>query len=467
MTRADPAVLMVTLGCPKNRVDSELLLGRFHAQGARFTDDAEEADILLVNTCGFIDAAKEESVHAIMDLARLKQESPEKKLVVTGCLAERYPEALRTEIPEIDVLTGNGAFETLDLTLEAQRSERSELSFLHDALAPRVNTFLPHSAYLKVAEGCDQRCSFCIIPSLRGLQRSRPVDDIVKEARQLVDRGIVELNLVAQDLTGYGSDLSPKVHITQVLEQLVELDGLRWVRIHYLFPRKLPDAFYDVFAHPKVAPYVDLPLQHVSAPILKAMRRPSSEKLVDRILERLRKARPDARLRTSFIVGFPGETEADHRAIAPFVERHDFDHVGVFRFSVEEGTPSADMPNQVPEDEAERRRDALMDWLRDRSRRRLSRWLGHRLEVLVDGPSAETELLLSARHGGQAPEVDGQVYINDGEARAGDFVEVEITDTFDYDMVGHMTRSIERAPARPVGFRMDGDERPGRLPIIS
>jgi len=316
-----------------------------------------------------------------------------------------------------------------------------------------------------VSEGCDQKCTFCIIPKLRGLQLSRPIADIRLEAETLLARGVVELNLVAQDLTGYGYDQSPRVHLTDLVEDLSSLDDLLWLRLHYLYPRHLPERFFRAIAHPKVAPYIDMPLQHIADPVLERMRRGRGRDFIERMLDRLRAARPDASLRTSFIVGFPGETDDDFDALCRFVEAQRFDHVGVFRFSREEGTPSHDLDDQVPEDVVRERHDHLMELLRAQSSERLDAQLGRRIPVLVDGPSEETELLLAARHAGMAPEVDGTVYINDGEARAGDLVEVEITETFDYDLVGHVTRVLRPAPPRPNHPMLSPPT--SRLPVVS
>jgi ribosomal protein S12 methylthiotransferase len=465
-------VHFVTLGCPKNRVDSELMLGPLLDQGAEITPSAEGADVVVINTCGFIEDAKQESVDVILEAAKMRSAGEIRQLVVTGCLVQRYAKELRDEIPEVDVFLGNGAYRDVARVVRESSIGFDHVdapSFQHSATMPRANTFLPHSAFVKVSEGCDQKCTFCIIPKLRGLQRSRTVDDIRLEAETLVQRGVVELNLVAQDLTGYGYDQRPRVHLADLIEDLCEIDDLLWLRLHYLYPRHLPQKFFDVLAHEKVAPYIDMPLQHIADPVLKRMRRGRDQKFIGTMLDRLRAARPEAALRTSFIVGFPGETDADFEELCDFVRAQRFDHVGVFKFSREEGTPSHDLDDQVPPDVIAQRHDHLMALLKEQSGDRLAKYEGQRIPVLVDGPSEETELLLAARHATMAPEVDGTVYINDGVARAGDLVEVEITETFDYDMVGHITRVLRSAPARPDHPMLNaapGTPRASRLPVV-
>lgn len=463
---AQPArVHFVTLGCPKNRVDSELMLGHLQDAQMAFTMDPEDADVIVVNTCGFIEEAKQESIDVILEMAHYRSHGDAKKLIVTGCLAQRYPDALRDEIPEIDAIIGNGHYadvasvarEAVDaLKSEGRLVRVSPPKFIHDATMPRVNTFMPHSAYVKVAEGCDQKCTFCIIPKLRGTQLSRPVADVVREVRTLANRGIVEVNLVAQDLTGYGTDLPERTDLAALLRALGEIEPLRWIRLHYAYPRPFSKGLLAALAEiEKVVPYIDMPLQHISDPVLKRMRRGRPRRFIDRLLADIRQAVPDVTLRTSFIVGFPGETDDDFRTLCDYVEAEDFERVGVFKFSREEDTPSHDLPNQVDAETIDTRYHHLMSLLQDKSRARMARYAGRKLEVLVDGPSEETDLLLAARHRGQAPEIDGTTYINDGSARAGDLVEVEITETFDYDIVGHITRMIAPAPARPDHARFE------------
>jgi ribosomal protein S12 methylthiotransferase len=466
----DATVHFVTLGCPKNRVDSEIMLGHLQDQAMRFTGSPEDADVIVVNTCGFIEDAKRESIDVILEMAKHKVEGRAKRLIVTGCLVQRYAKELADEIPEIDALLGNGEYQTVaevaknavrslqtDDTLPRKRIIRVEPpTFLHAATTPRVNSFLPHSAFIKVSEGCDQKCTFCIIPAIRGAQRSRPVDDIVREATYLADRGVVEVNLIAQDLTGYGTDLEPKSSLAELIRALGKIESLPWIRLHYAYPRPFSKALLAALAEEtRVVPYIDMPLQHISDPVLKRMKRGRPRRFIEALLSDIRAAIPDVTLRTSFIVGFPGETKEDFAELCRYVEGEDFAHVGVFKFSREDGTPSHDLDDQIPAEVIAERHDRLMSILRTKSKRRLRRFIGKRLEVLVDGPHEETELLLRGRHKGQAPEVDGAVFINDGEAHTGDRVEVEITETFDYDLVGGITRLIQAAPSRPEHARLE------------
>ncbi|MEL6184294.1 MAG: 30S ribosomal protein S12 methylthiotransferase RimO [Myxococcota bacterium] len=456
----------VTLGCPKNRVDSELMLGHLHEAGLEFSTTPEDADVVVVNTCGFIEDAKKESIEVILEMARHRAEGRVRKLIVTGCLVQRYAKDLADEIPEVDAFLGNGAYEAVaqlagtapKASAEPPTIDVESPRFLHQATTPRINTFLPHSAYVKVSEGCDQKCAFCIIPKLRGKQRSRPVADIVREAEGLAARGVVELNLVAQDLTGYGYDQKQKPSLADLLVALDRVDGLQWIRVHYLYPRPFSKALLRALGESeKVVPYVDMPLQHIADRVLKRMNRGRPRRFVERLLEDIRGAIPDVTLRTSFIVGFPGETDRDFEELCDFVSDQDFARVGVFKFSREEDTPSFEMENQVEPEVVDARYHHLMQLLRQKSRDHLAEFEGRRVNVLVDGVSSETELLLEGRHAGQAPEVDGTIYLAEGQelAQAGDIVEVEITETHDYDLVGRIERVLHRAPERPSHPRMD------------
>ncbi|MBK8013832.1 MAG: 30S ribosomal protein S12 methylthiotransferase RimO [Deltaproteobacteria bacterium] len=455
-------VHFVSLGCPKNRVDSEIMLGHLQDASMTVTDEAEDADVIVVNTCGFIEDAKKESIDVILEMARHRTEGRARRLIVTGCLVQRYAQEIASEIPEIDVLLGNGAYASVaeaaqsSSLLPVPRIQIEPPRFLHQATTPRVNTFLPHSAYVKVSEGCDQKCSFCAIPSMRGLQRSRPIHDIVDEVSTLGARGIVEVNLIAQDLTGYGTDLTPRASLAELLRSLGGVDHVRWLRLHYAYPRPFSRALLEAMAEePKVLPYLDMPLQHIADPILKRMQRGRPRRFIERLLGDIRASVPEIVMRTSFIVGFPGETESEFKELLDFVEEQDFERVGVFRFSREEGTPSFDLPDQVPKETIDERYDRLMTSLAKKSRARMESYVGRRLAVLVDGVSDETDLLLTGRHKGQAPEIDGTTYINDGEARTGDIVEVEITEAFDYDIVGHVTQILFPAPPRPEHPRLE------------
>jgi ribosomal protein S12 methylthiotransferase len=455
---------MHTLGCPKNRVDSEVMLGTLVQSGFRFEPDPSKAEIIVVNTCGFIGDAKEESVEAIVELAGQKSSGRCRKLVVAGCLVQRHGEELAKELPEVDHFLGTGAYEEIAKVVRDAQAKRlvvPDPDFVQTAASPRINSMPSHTAYLKVSEGCDRTCAFCIIPKLRGPQRSRPVADIVAEAERLAAHGTVELSLVAQDLTAYGEDLPGKaVRLHDLLPRLCRVEGIRWIRLHYAYPRNFPDALVEVIAsEPKIVKYLDMPVQHASERLLKAMRRGGSAKSMRALLAKLRKRIPGIALRTSLIVGLPGETEADFRELLAFVKEQEFERLGVFEFSPEEGTTAAEMARQVPAATKRARFDRIMKAQKAISRRQQRAMIGRRIEVLVEGRAEETEHLLAGRHAQQAPEIDGITYINDGVAWPGEIVTVEVTDAMDYDVVGKVVardpeRSARRlpkaAPARPV-----------------
>jgi ribosomal protein S12 methylthiotransferase len=447
-------VYMHTLGCPKNRVDSEIMLGTLTQAGYRLVQDPAEAEIVVVNTCGFIESAKEESVEAIVELAALKQTGRCKKLVVTGCLVQRHPEELARELPEVDHFLGTGAYQEVAAIVSDAQAKRlvvPDPDFVHSAATPRVNSLPSHTAYLKISEGCDNACAFCIIPKLRGPQRSRPVDDLVAEAAALAAQGTVELSLVAQDLTAYGYDLAGKVRLQHLLPELCKVDGVRWLRLHYAYPRDVPDALMEVMAsEPKIVKYLDMPLQHSSDRLLRSMKRGRDAVFLRDLLARLRARVPGIALRTSLIVGLPGETEEDFEGLLRFVEEQRFERLGVFEYSPEDGTPAAEMDDQLPAEVKRERFDRIMAVQRDISLAHQQALVGRTLEVLVEGRSEETEHLLAGRHAQQAPEIDGITYINDGVAYPGEIVELEITDASDYDLVGRVvTRDAERA-SRPL-----------------
>jgi ribosomal protein S12 methylthiotransferase len=463
-------VYLHTLGCPKNRVDSEIMLGTLAAAGYRLVPDPANAEVIVVNTCGFIESAKEESVDAILELAAMKREGRCRKLVVTGCLVQRHGEELAREIPEVDHLLGTGAYPEIVRVLadaQARRLVVPDPDFVHSAETPRVNSLPAHTAYLKVSEGCDNACAFCIIPRLRGPQRSRPVEDVVREAEALAAQGALELSLVAQDLTAYGQDLPGKVRLHHLLPALARVEGIRWIRLHYAYPRDVPDALVDVLAgEPRIVKYLDMPLQHSSDRLLRAMRRGRDSGFLRDLLARLRERVPGIALRTSLIVGLPGETDADFEDLLAFVRAQRFERLGVFEYSAEEGTPAAEMPDQVPAKVRRARYDAIMQVQREISRAHQSAMIGRRLEVLVEGRAEETEHLLAGRHAQQAPEIDGLTYVNEGVAYPGEIVTVEITDAGDYDLVGRVVsrdgaRAGRRLPGRP---RAPGPK--GRLPVV-
>jgi ribosomal protein S12 methylthiotransferase len=449
---------LLSLGCPKNLVDSEVMLGLARQAGHSVTTDPADADVVVVNTCAFIDASKQESVDAILEMAQLKTDGAARRLIVTGCLAERYRDELRAQIPEIDAVLGTGevpdivgAIEgtsrpsgIIPLTPVPVRLKPALPTYLYDADTPRLLATPRHFAYAKVAEGCDYACSFCIIPTLRGHYRSRPAGSIVAEARRLAEGGVRELILISQDTTFYGIDRGERGALGRLLRDLNRVEGLEWIRLLYLYPTTITDETLDAMAEcEKVCHYVDLPLQHGSDRMLKAMKRPGTRKTYDALLARIRRRIPDVSLRTTFIVGFPGETEADLEELHGFVEDSAFSHVGVFTYSHEEGTSAYALTDEVPADEKERRRDGLMSRQKTLVARMQQARVGERARVLVDGPSADHELVLQGRLAGQAPEIDPVVYLTDcdvSEIAPGTFLDVEITGASDYDLV-----------ARPVG----------------
>jgi ribosomal protein S12 methylthiotransferase len=452
-------VYMHTLGCPKNRVDSEVMLGTLAEAGYRLVQDPEEAEVVVVNTCGFIESAKEESVEAIVELAELKRTAQCRKLVVAGCLVQRHADELARELPEVDHFIGTGAYHEIARIVSDAQAKRlvvPDPDFVHSATTPRVNSLPSHTAYLKIAEGCDNACAFCIIPKLRGRQRSRPIDDVLAEASALAAQGTIELSLIAQDLTAYGHDLPGKVRLHHLLPELCKVEGIRWIRLHYAYPRDVPDALVDAIAgEPKIVKYLDMPLQHSSDRLLRTMRRGRDSVFLRELLARLRGRVPGIALRTALIVGLPGETEADFEDLLRFVEEQRFERLGVFEFSQEEGTPAAEMGDQVPAAVKRARYERIMELQQEISRAHQRSMIGRRLEVLVEGRSEETEHLLAGRHAQQAPEIDGITYVNDGVAYPGEIVTLEITDASDYDLVGRVvardaSRASQELPTPPA-----------------
>jgi ribosomal protein S12 methylthiotransferase len=461
-------VYMHTLGCPKNRVDSEVMLGTLAEAGYRLVQDPARAEVIVVNTCGFIESAKEESVDAIVELAELKAAGRCKKLVVTGCLVQRHADELARELPEVDHFLGTGAYADIAQIVSEAQARRlvvPDPDFIHSARTPRVNSLPSHTAYLKISEGCDNACAFCIIPKLRGAQRSRPVDDVAAEAEALARQGTIEVSLVAQDLTAYGMDLPGRPRLHQLLRALVKVDGLRWIRLHYAYPRDVPDALVDTIAdEPRIVKYLDMPLQHSSDRLLRAMKRGRSSTFLRELLGRLRARVPGIALRTSLIVGLPGETEADFEDLLRFVEEERFERLGVFEFSAEDGTAAAEMARQVPERVKRARFERLMELQQRISREHQRAMIGRRVEVLVEGRAEETEHLLAGRHAQQAPEIDGLTYVNDGVAYPGEIVTVEVTDASDYDLVGRVVAREAGRAARPLP--RPAAPRRGGLPVV-
>ncbi len=434
---------MVSLGCPKNKVDSEAMIGLLAKDGHGLADIPEDADVIVVNTCGFIESAKEESIDTILEMAEYTK-GTDKKLVVTGCLVQRYHEEVAEGIPEIDVMLGSSDFGDIVESIKAPSTKRllpivnvtAQPTKMVDHTTPRIIVGGRHSVYLKIAEGCDRPCGFCIIPKLRGEQRSRSLDSIVSEANMLVSGGAKEINLIAQDLTRYGYELPHKPTLADLIRKLEDVAGLEWVRLHYTYPTAFSDDLIDAIAgSSKVVPYIDVPLQHINDGVLKVMRRGHSSRVTLDLLNRLRSKIDGLVLRSTFIVGHPGETEQAFQELLQFVTREKLDHVGAFTYSQEPGTHSATLAQDVPAEVAIARQAQIMEAQKIISRDNLRKLMGQKLQVLVDGPSEESELVMAGRYYGQAPSVDGLVYLQNGDFQSGELVEVVVTDTSDYDLV--------------------------------
>ncbi|MCG9968176.1 30S ribosomal protein S12 methylthiotransferase RimO [Pelotomaculum terephthalicicum JT] len=436
---------LVSLGCPKNLVDSEIMLGILKKDGFTVTNREKEADVLIINTCSFINDAKEESINTILELARLKEEGSCKAILVTGCMAQRYPKELTDEMPEIDGLLGTGTIREIagavkDVLTGKKVSLVRAPGFLCDANLPRLTSTPPHTAFLKIAEGCDNCCSYCVIPQIRGPLRSRPVDDIACEAAHLAAGGVKELVLVAQDTTRYGVDLYGKPALVDLLKQLAALDGPVWLRILYAYPDLLTDELIELMmSEKKVCRYLDLPLQHASNEVLKRMNRRGSPAEIIRLVEKLRSALPGITLRTSFITGFPGETEADFLELLDFMREIKFDRVGVFTYSQEEHTAAAKMPDQIPEEVKSERRDRAMAVQQKISLERNMKKIGSVIPVLIEGFHSIGGLKYFGRSEGDAPDIDGKVYImSEVKLNPGDIVQVSVVDAAEYDLTGEL-----------------------------
>jgi ribosomal protein S12 methylthiotransferase len=463
------AVYFVSLGCPKNRVDTEVMLGLSDRAGFTIARSPEDADAIVVNTCGFIGEAKEESIDTILEMAKHKAEGKAKRLVVTGCLTQRYSGDLSRDLPEVDHFLGSGDVDKIVGALRGE-SPRDGVSmdpaYLYDDVTPRLQSLPAYTAYVKIAEGCDRPCSFCIIPKLRGGQRSRSAESVEREVRELVARGAVEINLVAQDLTTYGKDLDGELQLASLVRRLARVDGLRWLRLHYAYPTATTDELLEVIAtEPRVAKYIDMPLQHIDDQMLKYMRRGHIGKTSRALVEKIRARIPGVTLRTTFIVGHPGETDAAFANLVDFVREAQFDRVGVFTYSNEDGTHAAKLAAElgaVAPKEMEKRRRELMRVQRTISRKKMKAMVGSEIAVLVEGPSAESEFLFDGRHEGQAPEIDGAVFLALAEGvkapRQGEVVAARVTGYADYDLAATVERTI--APTRMK-------RAPTRLPVIS
>ncbi|MCG3174564.1 MAG: Ribosomal protein S12 methylthiotransferase RimO [Myxococcota bacterium] len=431
----------ISLGCPKNRVDTEVMVGKALGAGYQLEDDPAESDVIVVNTCGFLQASAEESIDTILDMAAYKQSGRLKTLVMAGCLVQRHADELAAELPEVDHFIGTGEFHRLTdlLATSGSRLAVDTPIYVLDHRTPRTITTAHHAVYLKISEGCDNKCAFCIIPTLRGAQRSRPVNDLVAEAKALTAAGAKEITLIAQDLTAYGYDQEPRTDLADLLDGLSGVNGLRWIRLLYAYPRRFPGRMLDLMREREnIVPYLDMPLQHINDEMLRAMRRGRDSAFIRLLLDTIREKVPGITLRTTFIVGFPGETDAQFEELVKFVEEYQFERMGVFGYSQEPGTPAGEMPGQLPAEVIEERRKHLMGVQRKISRRQQRKMLGQVIDVLVEGPSDETEHLLVGRDKSRAPEIDGLVYINDGAPAIGDIVKVKITEAGDYDLVGHV-----------------------------
>jgi ribosomal protein S12 methylthiotransferase len=447
----------VSLGCPKNLVDSEVMMGQLVGRGHSLTLRPEEADVLVVNTCSFIDPAKQESVDTILEMAEYKKTGRAKKLVVAGCLVERYRAEIRQNIPEVDAVIGTNEIErVVEICEGINGSGGAAEPYLYHHLTPRVLATPNHFAYIKIAEGCDHPCSFCVIPQFRGRFRSRRFESVVAEAAGLFERGVREINLIGQDTTCYGEDLGIRHGLATLLARLAQIETphRKWIRFLYAYPNRIDQSLLDtIAAHPDLVNYIDVPLQHASAGVLKRMKRGASGEIFLRLLERIRRTIPGVAIRTSMIAGFPGETGQDFEELCQFVEAARFDHLGVFSYSDEETSGSYHLDGKAPARVIYNRKRRLMAIQRKISRARNRQWVGREVEVVVEGRSKETDLLWQARMATQAPEIDGVVLINDCEGGApapGEIRRLRITEAHDYDLVGTLLPPSEsRPPVRP------------------
>lgn len=453
----------VSLGCPKNLVDTEVMMGTLAARGHALTADPEEADAIVVNTCSFIDPARQESVDTILEMAEYKRHGRARRLIVAGCLVERFGGEIRAAIPEVDAVIGTNEIERIADVCEGAAPEGPPAApYLYHEATPRVLATPRHYAYIKINEGCDHPCSFCVIPQFRGRFRSRRPESVLAEARALLAQGVRELNLIGQDTTAYGDDLGLKDGLAALLEQLARLDtpGRQWIRFLYCYPNRISARLLDVLAaHDALVKYIDMPLQHASARILKRMRRGGSGEIFLRLLERIRRHVPGVAIRTSMIVGFPGETEQDFDELCQFVEAARFDRLGVFGYSDEETSASFHLDGKVDRRTIYNRKRRLMALQRKISRQLNRELVGRELEVLVEGPSADSELVWQARLASQAPEIDGVCYISDPGPRApqpGEFRRMRIRRAHDYDLVGDLVDNPPPAGAwmAPGPFRI-------------
>lgn len=486
-------VYFVSLGCPKNLVDSQVMLGLLEKDRFTVTRDADEAEVIIVNTCSFIQASKEESVETILEMAEKKEFGKCKVLVASGCMPQRYSKQMERELPEIDLLIGTGQYHRVTELLNArekaleigaplpQRSYIDQPAFIHTESDPRVHTGPGYTGYLKLSEGCNRRCTFCIIPTLRGDVRSRTVESLVLEARAMAGRGVRELNLVAQDLTHYGIDTGYKENLEGLLPELCKIENLDWVRLHYVYPDNLSDEVIDIIARePKIVRYLDMPIQHTNDRVLRRMGRKLTKKRLFDVIDRLKERVQGLVIRTSIIVGFPGETEEEFKELCNDLVRLDLDHVGVFRYSKEDGTPAEKLDGHLHPATRRRRHKELTALLQGRSQEKLEALIGRKVTVLVEGPSEQSELLIQGRMPTQAQEIDGHVLINDlgplesQGIRPGDLVEVELTQANAPDVVGTVVRMLspwhgttESSPGLVTRVPVERPDAAGRVPTVS
>lgn len=445
MERFKVKILFISLGCDKNLVDSEVMLGLVREKGFELTDDEQEADVIVVNTCCFVNDAKEESINTILEMAELKKTGKLKALVAAGCLAQRYREEIEKEIPEVDAIIGTTGYEAIVTAIEnalgGQKSEFfKDLTYLPDTKhKKRVNTTGGYYSYLKIAEGCDKNCTYCIIPKIRGSYRSVPMEDLIEEAKQLAENGVVELMLVAQETTLYGDDIYGKKMLPELLRELCKISGLQWIRILYCYPEEITDELIEVMkTEEKVCNYLDIPIQHGCDRILKRMnRRTNKQELMD-IVSKLRSNIPDITLRTTLITGFPGETEEEHEELIQFVEDMRFDRLGVFTYSPEENTPAALLKDHIEEEVKERRRDELMEVQQEIAFEKAQNAISTKLKVLIEGKLPEENVFIGRTYK-DAPNVDGYIFVNSSsELISGQFVDVFVTDAKEYDLIGEV-----------------------------
>lgn len=439
-------ILFVSLGCDKNLVDTEKMLGILGSDGFQFTDSEEEADVIIINTCCFIGDAKEESVNTILEMAHYKEEGSCKALLVTGCLAQRYKDEILTEIPEVDGILGTSSYDQIGAMVKQILEEKKEhiscfqdINALPRTRSGRMVTTGGHYAFLKIAEGCDKRCTYCIIPSLRGSYRSVPMEDLLQEARELASQGVKELILVAQETTLYGVDLYGEKSLPRLLRELAKIPGIQWIRIQYCYPEEITDELIQVIREEeKVCHYLDIPIQHASDPVLKRMGRRTNQEELRRIIEKLRKEIPDIAIRTTLISGFPGETEEDHEELMAFVDEMEFERLGVFAYSLEEDTPAAQMPDQVPQEIKEERRDQIMELQQEIAFEKAESLVGKVLDVMIEGKVADEPAYVGRTYM-DSPNVDGLIFVNaDLQLMSGDFVRVKVTGAAEYDLIGEV-----------------------------